>query len=145
MKQILFAMLSAFILLTGCSKDKEESNPLIGKWEGVTGTYKSYKNDILEEERTETFDPAELTVEFKSDNTLVSTDEDDVATSTYRIVGNTIKTKIVDSPFGDIGEEAEAQFELSNNNNTLTVRSSYVESSDNMTYRTDRKVVYKRK
>lgn len=116
---LVFTGIAVASVLSSCSKDDDDSNPLIGKWgveqfilkdvQSITGTTDTTKYISTDEEY--------FTIEFKNDNSysiLYPNTKDRTASGTYTLSGSEISIK------SSTNFTNKATYEISNNKLTLT-------------------------
>ena len=86
MKLLTSISILLLVLFSSCKKDKEVT--LQGNWNGQSMVTKYYINNVLDD--TETVSLSDLSVNFKSDGTVVSTQSGMTETSNYTHSGNTL-------------------------------------------------------
>ena len=86
MKLLTTISIFLLVLFSSCKKDKEIT--IQGNWNGQSLVSKYYVNNVLEDTETESL--AGVTVNFKSDGTVVSTENGVSETSSYTYSGNTL-------------------------------------------------------
>ena len=74
------------VLFSSCKKDEDVT--ILGNWNGQSLVSKYYINNVLD--NTETESMVGLTVNFKSDGTVVSTENGTTETFNYTHSGNTL-------------------------------------------------------
>ena len=86
MKLLTSISLLLLVLFSSCKKDKEVT--IQGNWNGQSMVSKYYVNNVLDNTETESL--AGLSVNFKSDGTVVSTENGTSETFSYTHSGNTL-------------------------------------------------------
>jgi competence protein ComGC len=86
MKLLTSISILLLVLFSSCKKDKEVT--IQGNWNGQSMVSKYYVNNVLDNTETESL--AGLTVNFKSDGTVVSTQGGTSNTTNYSHSGNTL-------------------------------------------------------
>ena len=74
--------------LAGCEDEKKSDELIIGKWNVDSGKWTDYENGVKTDEGTMDFAPGEVTIEFIKGGTGKLTEDSEVSTFTWEIVGD---------------------------------------------------------
>jgi len=126
MKKIAPVTLLLIAILTSCKKDTPIAEAIIGKWEVVSVTQVTYKNNVKKSESTFFLGTDEMAIQFAAGGTGIYYENADVyGTFSWSLEGSTVT----------IPGDTDEVWDITIDKDTLVWSYSQTETTDGITYK----------